>query len=114
SRRWISLLVVNLQPSEFMKLFAVLYAASYIVRKASVLHRAQPLKHSIVKSFLPLFSVMLLIGWLLLREPDFGAFAVILVIALGILFLGGLDLRLVGSLLFLVPVQAPKEQYAQR
>jgi cell division protein FtsW len=104
SRRWIPLLVANLQPSEIMKLFAVLYAASYTVRKAGVLHRGQPLKHSIVKGFLPLFSVMLLIGWLLLREPDFGAFAVILVIALGILFLGGLDLRLVGSLLLLVPV----------
>jgi cell division protein FtsW len=103
SRRWIPLVVANLQPSEFMKLFAVLYAASYTVRKASVLHRRQPLKHSIMKGFLPLFSVMLVIGWLLLREPDFGAFAVILVIALGILFLGGLDLRLVGSLLLLVP-----------
>src|SRR5437867_3787406 len=104
SRRWISLLVANLQPSELMKFFAVLYAASYTVRKASVLHRDQPLKDSIVKGFLPLFSVMLLIGWLLLREPDFGAFAVILIIALGILFLGGLDLRLVGSLLLLVPI----------
>lgn len=104
SRRWIPLLVANLQPSEFMKLFAVLYAAGYTLRKASVLHRDQPLRDSIVKGFLPLFSAMLLIGWLLLREPDFGAFAVILVIALGILFLGGLDLRLVGSLLLLVPV----------
>src|SRR4029453_11666930 len=34
SRRWISLVVVNIQPSEFMKLAVVLYAASYAVRKA--------------------------------------------------------------------------------
>src|SRR5437879_7206129 len=31
SRRWLSLFIVNLQPSEFMKLFVVLYAASYAV-----------------------------------------------------------------------------------
>jgi cell division protein FtsW len=35
SKRWLSFYVVNLQPSELMKLFVVLYAASYAVRKAS-------------------------------------------------------------------------------
>ena len=40
SRRWLSLFVINLQPSELMKLFAVLYAADYTVRKAGV--HAQP------------------------------------------------------------------------
>ena len=104
SRRWLSLPFFTVQPSEFMKLFAVLYAASYAVRKAHSLHHKQPLKDSIVKGFLPLFGVMLLIGWLLLREPDFGAFFVILMIALAILFLGGLDFRLVASLLLLVPI----------
>ena len=43
---------------------------------------------------LPLFAVMVLIGGLLLLEPDFGAFVVIVAIAFGILFLGGLDWRL--------------------
>ncbi len=33
SRRWLSLFVINLQPSELMKLFAVMYAADYTVRK---------------------------------------------------------------------------------
>ena len=36
SRRWLPLLIVNLQPSELMKLFAVLYAADYAVRKGAV------------------------------------------------------------------------------
>ena len=35
SRRWLSLGIVNLQPSEFMKLFVVLYASSYAVRRAA-------------------------------------------------------------------------------
>ena len=33
--------------------------------------------------------VILLVGFLLLREPDFGAFVVITTIAFGVLFLGG-------------------------
>ena len=37
ARRWISLGVVNVQPSELMKLFVVLYAADYTVRKAAFL-----------------------------------------------------------------------------
>jgi cell division protein FtsW len=103
SRRWLSLGLVNLQPSEFMKLAVVLYAASYAVRKATVLHRQQPLKHTLVRGFLPLFAVMIAVGALLLLEPDFGAFVVIVAIAFGILFLGGLDARLFVGLLVLLP-----------
>jgi hypothetical protein len=89
SRRWISLAVVNIQPSEFMKLAVVLYAASYAVRKAAFLHAEQPLRQTIVKGFLPLFLVMVFTSALILLEPDFGAFAVIVVIAFGILYLAG-------------------------
>ena len=104
SKRWLSLVVVNMQPSEFMKLFVVLYAASYAVRKADFLHAAQPLRQTLVRGFLPLLAVMVIISALLLREPDFGACVVIVAIAFGILFLGGLDWRLLIGLGFLLPV----------
>ena len=104
SRRWISLVVVNIQPSEFMKLAVVLYAASYAVRKAAFLHAEQPLRQTIVKGFLPLCLVMVCTSALILLEPDFGAFAVIVVIAFGILYLGGLDWRLFLGLLLLLPI----------
>jgi cell division protein FtsW len=104
SKRWLSLVVVNIQPSEFMKLAAVLYAASYAVRKAAFLHAEQPLRQTLLRGFAPLSAVMVLIGGLLLLEPDFGAFVVILAIAFGILFLGGLDWRLFLGLAFLLPV----------
>jgi cell division protein FtsW len=103
SRRWLSLGFVNLQPSEFMKLTVVLYAASYAVRKAAFLHAEQPLRQTLLRGFLPLFAVMVAIGGLLLLEPDFGAFVVIVAIAFGILFLGGLDWRLFIGLLVLLP-----------
>jgi cell division protein FtsW len=104
SKRWLSLYIVNLQPSELMKLFAVLYAASYAVRKASFLHAEQPLRQTLLKGFLPLLAVMIGIGALLLHEPDFGACVVIVAIAFGILFLGGLDWRLLIGLGFLLPI----------
>jgi cell division protein FtsW len=104
SRRWLSLYLVNLQPSELMKLFVVLYAASYAVRKASFLHAEQPMKQTLFRGFLPLLAVMVVISGLLLLEPDFGACVVILAIGFGILFLGGLDWRLFLGLFLLLPV----------
>jgi cell division protein FtsW len=87
ARRWLSLGIINLQPSELMKLFAVLYAADYTARK-------MPHMHDLKKAFLPLASAMVAVGILLLKEPDFGAFVVIISIAMGILFLGGMRARL--------------------
>jgi cell division protein FtsW len=96
SRRWIPLGFANLQPSELMKFLAVLYAADYTTRKAAFMHDFK-------KGFLPMAAVMLVVGALLLREPDFGAFVVIISIAMGVLFLGGLNgkvfIGLVGVLL---------------
>jgi cell division protein FtsW len=58
----------------------------------------------LLKGFLPLLAVMIATGALLLHEPDFGACVVIVAIAFGILFLGGLDWRLLIGLGFLLPV----------
>ena len=95
ARRWLDVPLVSVQPSEAMKLAAALYAADYTTRK-----------HAVMKSFrkglLPMLAVMLLVSWLLLREPDFGALVVIAVTAFGVLFLGGMNgrhfLALIGML----------------
>jgi len=97
SRRWLSLFAINLQPSELMKLFAVLYAADYAVRKGAV-------KDHLLKPFLPMFGVMALVGALLLLEPDMGAFVVICAIAMGTLWLGGFNLKIFGGLVLLLPL----------
>lgn len=97
SRRWLSLLVFNLQPSELMKLFVVLYAADYTVRKGIV-------KNSFSKAFMPMFIVMLVVGVLLLTEPDMGAFVVICAIAMSTLWLGGYKLKVFAALLLALPV----------
>jgi cell division protein FtsW len=97
SQRWLPLGVVNLQPSEFVKLFAAMYVADYAVRKSAQMD-------SIVKGFLPMVAVMVLVGFLLLREPDFGAFAVIAAISISILWLGGINAKIFAALLALLPV----------
>jgi cell division protein FtsW len=97
SRRWLSLVIINLQPSELMKLFAVLYAADYAVRKGAV-------KDHLLQPFLPMFGVMALVGALLLLEPDMGAFVVICAIAMGTLWLGGFNLKIFGGLVVLLPL----------
>jgi cell division protein FtsW len=84
ARRWLSFKVFNLQPSELMKLFMVLYAADYTVRKQQVMHK-------LTKGFLPMACALGLVGLLLLLEPDLGALGVIVCIAMGILFLGGFN-----------------------
>jgi cell division protein FtsW len=95
SRRWIPLVITSFQPSEVMKLFVVLYAADYTVRKAAFMDDFK-------KGFLPMFGVMAAVAFLLLREPDFGALVVITSIAMGILFLGGLNWRLFAGLVVLL------------
>jgi len=95
SRRWIPLGIAGFQPSELMKLFVVIYAADYTVRKAAFMDDFR-------KGFLPMFGVMALIAFLLLREPDFGALVVVTAIAMGILFLGGLNWRLFAGLAVLL------------
>jgi cell division protein FtsW len=86
ARRWLALPVLGVQHSELMKLAAVLYAADYTVRRHSVLK-------SFKKGLLPMLVVMLVVSWLLLREPDFGALVVIAASAFAVLFLGGMNGR---------------------
>jgi cell division protein FtsW len=87
AKRWIPLGLLNLQPSELMKVACVLYAANFTVRK-------QDYMHHFAKGFMPMAIVMGAIGVLLLLQPDLGAFGVIVAISMGILFLGGVNGKL--------------------
>ena len=87
AKRWISLGVTNFQPSELAKFSAVLYAAGYMVRKIE-------LKEDFIRAVWPMAAAVGIMGSLLLAEPDMGAFMVIAVIAMGILFLGGVNARM--------------------
>ena len=87
ARRWITLGFMNFQPSELAKFAVLLYAADYMVRKMEV-------KERFFRAVLPMAVAIGVVGLLLLAEPDMGAFMVISVIAMGILFLGGVNARM--------------------
>jgi len=87
ARRWISFGVFNFQPSELAKFATIIYAADYMVRKMDV-------KERFFRAVLPMGAAVALAGVFLLAEPDMGAFMVIAIIAMGILFLGGVNARM--------------------
>ncbi|WP_425257752.1 putative lipid II flippase FtsW [Rubrivivax sp. RP6-9] len=91
ARRWIPLGIMNFQPSELAKLAIAMYAASYMVRKMDV-------KENFFRAVWPMAVAVFFVGVLLLRQPDMGAFIVIATIAMGILFLGGVN----GRMFFLI------------
>ncbi|AYM97667.1 cell division-specific peptidoglycan biosynthesis regulator FtsW [Acidovorax sp. 62] len=87
ARRWLSIGPIGFQPSEVAKLAVLIYAADYMVRKMEV-------KERFFRAVLPMGAAVAIVGVLLLAEPDMGAFMVVAVIAMGILFLGGVNARM--------------------
>nr|WP_256969577.1 putative lipid II flippase FtsW [Crenothrix polyspora] len=99
SVRWLSLGIVRIQVSEIVKFFAVIYIAGYVTRHQESVRLSA---YGIVKP-LALFSLACV---LLLLEPDFGSSVVILLIAMGVMFLGGARLSQFAILMSLVVVLA--------
>ena len=87
ARRWLSIGPIGFQPSEVAKLAVLIYAADYMVRKMEV-------KERFFRAVIPMGAAVAIVGVLLLAEPDMGAFMVVAVIAMGILFLGGVNARM--------------------
>jgi len=86
SIRWLSLGGIRIQVSEVVKFFSVVYMAGYINRRQENLQQSA---YGTIKPLL-LFSIACV---LLLLEPDFGSAVVILMIAMGMMFLGGAKLK---------------------
>jgi cell division protein FtsW len=87
ARRWIPLAFMSFQPSELGKVAIAMYAAGYMVRRMDV-------KENFFRAVFPMAISIAVVGILLLAEPDMGAFMVIAAIAMGILFLGGVNGRM--------------------
>jgi cell division protein FtsW len=92
--RWVAVGPLSLQTSEFMKLFIVLYMASYVVR------RQMEVALSVWGFIKPLILLLAACG-LIMLQPDFGTTAVLLATAFGLLFLAGAPLWQFGLLISL-------------
>jgi len=82
ARRWIRMGVMNLQVSELAKTSAALYVAGYLMR------HGEKLRSSFEGFVKPVFLIALM-GTACLMEPDYGSTVMIMAIAVGMIFLGG-------------------------
>ena len=84
AKRWINVGPVNIQPTEIFNVAIILYLASFLTRRVDILTK-----------FSKVWFVGIPIGLglaLIIFEPDFGSFVVVSVIAVGLLFIGGLPM----------------------
>ncbi|VAW56760.1 Cell division protein FtsW [hydrothermal vent metagenome] len=107
STRWIPIGFLNLQVSELVKLFLMIYVAGYLVR------HGEQVRSSLLGFLKPMFMVGVVCLFLLL-EPDFGASVVIMATVLGMTFLAGVRftqfvaiMSLLGSAAALLVVTSP-------
>jgi cell division protein FtsW len=97
ARRWIPLGPFSLQPTELMKVAALLYAANYISRK-------QEHKEMFVKGFLPVGFALGFAGAMVLAQKDLGGATVVVICAMLVLFYGGINIRIFGAMLAVLAV----------
>lgn len=86
SVRWIGLGFFSVQVSEFAKFAVVIFMAGYLFRRNDEIKLH-------FSGFLKPMAILGVVAILLLKEPDFGATVVVVVTALGMMFLAGMRLR---------------------
>jgi cell division protein FtsW len=88
SKRWMRLAGMNFQVSELARVLVLIYLASYAIR------RETELRDTFMGLLKPV-GLVFFVGFLLLMEPDFGAFSVLFATGFGMLFIAGARLRYV-------------------
>jgi cell division protein FtsW len=89
--RWIRLGPISFQPSEFAKLFTVIYLANYIAKKGERLA-------DFFRGLVPLFVLLGALCSFIWNEPDLGTTLTIMILTVLLLYIGGASLRHIGWL----------------
>ncbi|MFC4891972.1 putative lipid II flippase FtsW [Pseudofrancisella aestuarii] len=99
ARRWIPLIIINIQVAELAKLLAIIFFSGYI---ATNLEKMSNFKEGILTPI----SMLGCIALLLLMQPDFGSTVVISICVMGMLFVSGNKVRWYGLLLGMMVMAA--------
>lgn len=91
--RWVDLGIVSFQPSEVMKLAIVLYLAAWLSR------RGERQARDFYEGFLPFLIILLVVGFLIIKQPDTGTLGLIFCVAITIFFVSGASLAHIFSLI---------------
>jgi len=104
SSRWIHIFNISIQPSEALKFASIILIAAYCSKYSKQFKK-------IKFGLLPFLTFVLMVGLVLLAQPDFGTFLVVLIPAFIVYFVGGAKMRdvliliVLGILTFLVLIQ---------
>jgi cell division protein FtsW len=97
ARRWIRLWPTTFQPSELVKLGMVIFLAKYMAGPGYDTQR--------FSSFLKPLLIMAIFQGIFLKQPDFGAAMSLGILTFGMLFISGMKLRYLSSVMVLaIPV----------
>ncbi len=91
--RWVDLGIVSFQPSEVMKLAIVLYLAAWLSR------RGERQARDFYEGFLPFLIILLVVDFLIIKQPDTGTLGLIFCVAITIFFVSGASLAHIFSLI---------------
>lgn len=98
SHRWLNIHGFIFQPSELLKVALVIYLASLLSRK-------KILDNTTHKTAMPLIIILAIIGFILLKQPDFGCLVTLFATTLIMLFVANLPLRyFIGTICAALPV----------
>lgn len=98
ARRWFRVGLINFQPSELAKIAVIIYMADLISRKGQAMK-------SFLKGYLPAMMILGVVVGLVLLEPDLGTAVTISLIAVIMLFVGGVNISyILASVLASLPV----------
>jgi len=97
AHRWLGIGSVLFQPSEIVKLTFIIYFASWLEKKGEGVRNFS-------RAFVPFIVLMIILGFLIMSQPDFGTLSVIVLTAVVIFFVAGarythLGLATIGALI---------------
>ena len=92
--RWITIGPITFQPSEILKLALIVYLASWLESRKSVIQEYSA-------TFIPFIIIVSIIGVFLVLQPDLGTLVVILLNALFMYLIGGSHWKQIGVLIML-------------
>ncbi|MBU1178475.1 putative lipid II flippase FtsW [Patescibacteria group bacterium] len=112
ARRWISLGTATMQPTEIVKLTFILYLATWLEKRQKGIRDWK-------YGFLPFVTVLGIIGFLIMLQPDLGTMSVIIVAAIMVYFIAGARWRHLaaiggtGIILFCILIKAAPYRMAR-
>lgn len=86
SKSWFGIGSFGIQPSEFMKLAMIIFTSKYLYNNKKDIG-------NIKKGVLPILGLTLIIFILIMLQPDFGTGIILVMGVIGLLFVGGVDLK---------------------